>query len=79
MSASSPVSVQEMPHTDRNHLLHASYPGDQAVERLVQSGTMKQWMDQGQVFCSYREVEVGEHNEVLKTIQVEKAPSPDQM
>ena len=59
-----------MPHTN---------PGDDAVERLIQSGTMKQWLDQGQVFCSYREVEVGEQNEVLKTITVQKAQSPDHM
>ena len=46
--------------------------GDAKVAELIAKGVMKQWMQGGVRFCSYRTVEVGNHAEVSTEVRFSK-------
>jgi hypothetical protein len=47
--------------------------GDNAVEELIQQGIMKQWMQGGVLFASYRTIEVSRKEETRNEKGFEKA------
>ena len=58
-----------------NEQLSEARLGDAAVEALLQSGTMKQFMVDGKPFCSWREITVSAIEETRHTTGYEKAPT----
>ena len=54
----------------RNPLIY--HRGDAAVERLLRKGIMKQWNQDGVVFCSYRSVMVGKTEDVTDEVTFHK-------
>ena len=47
--------------------------GDAAVQRLIDGGVMKQWMQDGVVMCSYRTINVGQEEATVENNTISKA------